>query len=226
MTYLLNKITNLQNQVSTSASNFTPSASYGSTSTLTYQGGTYTLYNFTSVGTFTFNAQSSGNDIVNHILVVGGGGGAGGYFTGGGGGAGGVIAAAWRFKAGETYTIIVGAGGSAGSGYQNGYPGTMGGTSSFVNNDGSRRGLYAYGGSGGCAAQGAATGAPTLYGSGGGTYWGIQANLLVGRWQAKETTGEAEFTVEVPPEVEEGPWLLEEAVLVVLPEREGTAVLA
>ena len=128
------------------------SASGGTQSTF----GNYTLFTFTSSGTFT--VQGSGNI---DVLVVGGGG-AGGLPSGnsnfgGGGGAGGLVWVTGYNVAAGQYSIVVGNGGAKGAAAS---------TRGNSGQDSTAFGLTAKGGGGGGSQGGTSTGASG--GSGGG----------------------------------------------------------
>jgi hypothetical protein len=99
----------------TAAATFAPAnASGGSTSTLTSEGVTYRVHQFTTVGTTNFVVSSVGSWNEFDYLIVAGGGGGGGGWAGGGGGGGGVLAGRFTASA-TTYPVVVGGGGDFGT---------------------------------------------------------------------------------------------------------------
>ena len=107
--------------------------------------GDYKYHTFTSSGTFTLSAVSSGGKADLQVLVVGGGGG-GGRYLGGGGGAGAMLETIVSIIAG-TYTVTVGAGGAAATN-NNSYSGNGSGSSLTGGTIGDRS-CTAFGGGGG-----------------------------------------------------------------------------
>lgn len=93
--------------------------------TISYAGG-YTIHTFATVGASTFQV-TSGNAVVEYLVVGGGGGGA---YYGGGGGGGGVLSGSLNLSVGD-YGITVGQGGTGGT---TSWPttGGSGGSSSFA----------------------------------------------------------------------------------------------
>ena len=110
-------------------------------------GTSYRVHAFTTVGSSTFSAKSSGE--VEYLIVAGGGGGSGNFYDDGGGGGGGGLIIGTIDVSPQDYTVVVGAGGTWSSG-------SGGNTSAF--------GLTALGGGGG----GGHRSAGNAGGSGGG----------------------------------------------------------
>jgi len=111
----------------------------GSVYSIVENGVTYRVHKFTTVGSSTFTAPSSGVSSV-EVLVVAGGGGGGGYIDGGGGAGGLIYNSTYAVTAGQPIAVAVGAGGTGANGY-NGV-GTKGSNSTFGS-------LIAIGGGGG-----------------------------------------------------------------------------
>src|SRR5210317_1606347 len=105
-----------------------PTASGGSTYTVTLDGVLYKVHAFLSTGTFI--VTDTGSVLTYDYMIVAGAGGGGGVI-GGGGGAGGLKLQASNVLSTGTYTITVGGGGSGGVGWNNSpQRGTRGGTTS------------------------------------------------------------------------------------------------
>ena len=127
---------------------FSPTVGTGGTVTqIQYDGSTWNVHRFTSLGSATFTVDEIGTDNDLEYLVIGGGGG-GGSDMGGGGGAGGYQAGTIQMSSTGSYSITVGDGGSgapSGIGRRRGYEGAA---SSLSGPDAN---IIAYGGGGGAS---------------------------------------------------------------------------
>ena len=140
------------------------------TGSVSYDGKTGTVYDWTGNGSFTAEASTE----IYYLVVAGGGGGTSDNQRGGGGGAGGMVGGGTSDKftsAAETYTVTVGAGGAAGD------PGSAGSNSSITGTSAPTAAIG--GGAGGDRAAGGSGGSG---GGGGGAFYAGGAGTAGQGW--------------------------------------------